>query len=102
MSEITVAFEHPSLGIIARCDLSEIQEKAYRQGRADREKELSELPNEYSEKLWKIARDRGYEQGKSDAIEPIKAILEEGYTMMWGEIKTLGKIREHLKGEENE
>lgn len=38
MSEITLALEHPSLGcgeIIARYDLSKIQEKAYEQGRAD-------------------------------------------------------------------
>ena len=38
MSEITLALEHPSLGcgeIIARYDLSEIQEKAYQQGIED-------------------------------------------------------------------
>lgn len=38
MSEITLALEHPSLGcgeVIARYDLSEIQEKAYQQGRTD-------------------------------------------------------------------
>ena len=51
MSEITLALEHPSLGygeIIARYDLSNIQEKAYQQGRADErtkiEVMLSELP----------------------------------------------------------
>lgn len=31
----------------------------YERGRADRDKELSELPNEYSDKLWKIAYERG-------------------------------------------
>ena len=38
MSEITLALEHPSLGcgeVIARYDLSNIQEKAYQQGYAD-------------------------------------------------------------------
>ena len=38
MSEITLALEHPSLGcgeVIARYDLSEIQEKAYQQGAKD-------------------------------------------------------------------
>ena len=38
MSEITLSLEHPSLGcgeIIARYDLSEIQEKAYKQGKVD-------------------------------------------------------------------
>lgn len=43
MSEITLSLEHPSLGygeIIARYDLSKIQEKAYQQGRADAIEEL--------------------------------------------------------------
>ena len=45
MSEITLALEHPSLGcgeVIARYDLSEIQEKAYQQGRANGAKEFAE------------------------------------------------------------
>lgn len=41
----------------------------YKKGRADKDKELSELPNQYSEKLWKNAHDRGYEQGREDAID---------------------------------
>lgn len=42
--------------------------RAYKQGKADREKELSELPNEYSEKLWKLA----YSRGRTDAIDEFK------------------------------
>lgn len=43
MSEITLALEHPSLEcgeVIARYDLSEIQEKAYQQGKADAIEEI--------------------------------------------------------------
>lgn len=51
MSEITLALEHPSLGcgeIIARYDLSKIQEKAYQQGIADeRERIVSEIKKWY-------------------------------------------------------
>lgn len=38
----------------------------------DKDKELSELPNQYSEKLWKIAYDKGYKQGRADAIDEYK------------------------------
>ena len=41
---------------------------AYEKGRADKEKELSELPNQYSEKLWKIA----YNKGKADMKKEIE------------------------------
>lgn len=44
----------------------------YEKGRADREKELSELPNEYSEKLWKLA----YNRGRADAIDDFVKELE--------------------------
>lgn len=68
---------------MANCNTCENQEKcsklspciveAYEQGRADREKELSELPNEYSEKLWKLA----YNRGRADAS------FEEQYKQEW-------------------
>jgi len=50
MSEITLALEHPSLGcgeIIARYDLSEIQDKAYQQGINDTVDKAIELLKEY-------------------------------------------------------
>lgn len=50
MSEITLALEHTSLGygeVIARYDLSEIQEKAYQQGRADREREIISMIKDF-------------------------------------------------------
>lgn len=45
----------------------------YQQGRADKDKELSELPNQYSEKLWKNA----YERGKTNAIEEFVDLYEK-------------------------
>lgn len=42
---------------------------AYQQGKEDREKELAELPNQYSERLWKNA----YDKGRADAIEELKS-----------------------------
>lgn len=41
----------------------------YNKGKADKDKELSELPNQYSEKLWKNAYDRGYQKGFQDGVD---------------------------------
>lgn len=45
--------------------------EVYEQGKVDRDKELSELPNQYSEKLWNTAYDRGYTQGREDKYQAI-------------------------------
>lgn len=48
-------------------ELAQEYSRGYEQGRADKDKELSELPNQYSEKLWKIA----YNKGKANAIDEL-------------------------------
>lgn len=59
----------------AECHRYALAEDIYQLGRADKDKELSELPNQYSEKLWKIAHDRGYEQGRADQKEEDNAFF---------------------------
>lgn len=56
-------------------ELAQEYSRGYEQGKADKDKELSELPNQYSEKLWKNAYNKGYEQGKADAIKECKSIV---------------------------
>ena len=75
MSEITLSLEHPSLGcgeIIARYDLTEIQEKAYQQGRAD------QLEETKSHKWEQMLIDLGKREGRAEAIEEIYNKIDEG------------------------
>ena len=63
MDELITRFKSGEL------DIRDIIEQSYFGGRADREKELSELPNEYSEKLWKNAFDKGKAEGAREFAE---------------------------------
>ena len=75
MSEITLSLEHPSLGcgeIIARYDLSEIQEKAYQQGRADCLREAHRFADQES---YKEGYKRGLEQGRADELDKITKMM---------------------------
>lgn len=83
--------------------IQDIKDNVYQQGRADREKELSELPNEYSEKLWKIA----YQKGKTNGAREFAEWLANGCSFM----RRLGEddmhtvdelISEWQKGAEND
>lgn len=83
-------------------DVDEAYTGGYQQGRADREKELSELPNEYSEKLWRIA----YQKGKTDGAREFLAWYAGGETMpsfgRYAKCNIDDVIAEWQKGADNE
>ena len=71
---------------------------------ADREIELSELPNECSYKLWRTAYDRGYQQGEADGIAKVKDKAAECVSMSdadWNWFKSeIEKLTEQKGGTE--
>lgn len=86
MSEITLSLEHPSLGcgeIIARYDLSEIQEKAYQQGRADKYKEIT---SEYM-----LLTEEQVADIRADAIDLIDRHLWNYSQEVWEDFKPILK-----------
>lgn len=70
-------YVHDKAEELHRQKFNEGYERGYEQGRADREKELSELPNEYSEKLWKIAYEKGRADERTRVIDEYKNRLKE-------------------------
>lgn len=67
---------------------------AYEKGRADKDKELSELPNPYSEKLWENAYNIGRANAIDEFAEKMKPIAIKWFTygcMYLGDIDTLAE-----------
>lgn len=103
MSEITLSLEHPNLGcgeIIARYDLSEIQEKAYQQGKADEQLRSIESAKEQA-KEYRVA----LEKAKADGAREFLAWYSGGETMpsfgRYANYKIDDVIAEWQKGAEN-
>jgi len=67
--------------IISPTAFSEAQatanKRGYEQGIADRDKEMSKLPNEYADKLWKIAYERGRANERNEILSMLTTFRDK-------------------------